>query len=112
MEQIIISLITAGIPAVVTLITNHSTRKTEAMHNAKQSLFQMILEDKMRVMEGHLPENYQAIHHEFDIYKKELTKAEIISSLENHIDGKVYTNALKGEVSALKNEIYKRNSEI
>lgn len=70
MKEVIISLISAGIPAVVTLITHKTSKKDNEMHSAKQSIFQMIMEDKIRVLNNTIPENYQAIHKEFDDYVK------------------------------------------
>ena len=68
MEAVVVALITAGIPAIVTLWTSHNTKKYSEKHAAKSSILQMILEDKMAVMEGKLPENHQAILEEFDAY--------------------------------------------
>ena len=68
MEAVVVALITAGIPAIVTLWTSHNTKKSSEKHAAKSSILQMILEDKMAVMEGKLPENHQNILSEFDEY--------------------------------------------
>ena len=68
MENIITALITACVPASVTLILGLHNKKLNNQHAAKQSILQMILEDRVRVSGGGLPENYQAILHEFDIY--------------------------------------------
>lgn len=70
MENILISVISAGIPALVTIITHFTSKKDNNMHAAKQSIFQMIMEDKIRVLNNSIPENYQAIHKEFDEYVK------------------------------------------
>ena len=70
MENIIISIITITIPSLTTLIVNHSTKKENRMHNAKQSIFQLILEDHIRVKEGRIPENLQEICKEYDEYTK------------------------------------------
>lgn len=69
-EAVIISLITAGIPALVTIITSIVTNRESRMHAAKQSIMQMILEDNVRVLQHKLPENYQLIHKEYDAYHK------------------------------------------
>lgn len=71
MKEIIIALISAGIPALVTIITHFTTKKDNKMHSAKQSILQMIMEDKIRVLNKTIPENYQAIHKEFDEYLKD-----------------------------------------
>lgn len=62
--------ITAGIPALVTCITTISVKRQANKHSCRQSILQLILEDKMSVMEGKLPENRQAILDEFDEYTK------------------------------------------
>jgi len=69
-ENIIITIITVLIPSLTTIYTNRATKKENRMHNAKQSIFQLILEDHVRVSEGRLPENYQEVCKEFDIYTK------------------------------------------
>lgn len=71
MQAIIIALITAGIPAIVTIVTTIGTHKLSKMHSAKQSILQMIMEDYMMVEHfGMLPRNYTNIHYEYDVYKK------------------------------------------
>lgn len=69
-EQIIISLITAGLPVIATAITAVSSRRRMDRHAAKESIFQMIIEDHLAWAEGKLPTNYQNILHEYDIYHK------------------------------------------
>lgn len=69
-EQIIMALITAGLPVIATAITALSSRKRMERHAAKQSILQMIMEDHISVGEGHLPTNYQNVLHEYDIYHK------------------------------------------
>lgn len=70
MENIIIAIITITIPSLTTLIVNKSTKTENRMHNAKQSIFQLILEDHIRVTEGRMPENLQEICKEYDEYTK------------------------------------------
>lgn len=69
-EQIIISLITAGLPVVATTISSLANRRRTDRNAAKQSILQMIMEDHIAVNEGHLPTNYQNVLHEYDIYHK------------------------------------------
>lgn len=69
-EQIIIALITAGLPVAATAISAMSSRRRMERHAAKQSILQMIMEDHIAVSEGHLPTNFQNVLHEFDIYHK------------------------------------------
>jgi len=70
MENIIIAIVTVLVPSLTTIYTNKITKKENRMHNAKQSIFQLILEDHVRVSEEKLPENYQEVCKEFDIYTK------------------------------------------
>ena len=69
-EQIIISLITAGLPVLATAISSLANRRRTDRNAAKQSILQMIMEDHIAVQEGHLPTNYQNVLHEYDIYHK------------------------------------------
>ena len=66
--QIIVTLITVCIPAVVTLVSSKSLRKQAKRHASRQSILQLIMEDKISVMEGKLPENHQAILDEYTVY--------------------------------------------
>lgn len=69
-DAVLITLISAGIPSVVTAITALLQKRSNDMHAARQSILQLILEDHVAVQEGHLPTNYQAVLHEYDIYKR------------------------------------------
>lgn len=66
---IIVAIISAGIPAVVTLVANKGVKKQANKHNARSNILQLIMEDHLKVMEGGLPENYQSILDSFDEYK-------------------------------------------
>ena len=69
--QIIVALITVTIPACVTLITTKSVKRQANKHSCRQSILQLILEDKLAVLvENKLPENYQAIIDEYEEYHK------------------------------------------
>ena len=59
-EQIIISLITAGLPVLATAISSLANRRRTDRNAAKQSILQMIMEDHIAVQEGHLPTNYKS----------------------------------------------------
>lgn len=65
-----IALISAGIPTIATTITAIIQARTSNKHAAKQSIFQMILEDHVAANEGRLPTNYQNILSEYDVYHK------------------------------------------
>lgn len=67
--QIIISAITVCVPALVTILTTKSVKAQNNKHNTRSNIMQLIMEDKLAVMVEHkLPENYQAIHEEYDEY--------------------------------------------
>lgn len=70
MQEILIALISAGIPAVVTLVTSNKQKRLSKMHSAKQSILQMMMEDIIAVEVLHkLPYNYKNIHYEWDEYR-------------------------------------------
>ena len=86
MENIIMALITACVPASVTLILGLNNKKLNEQHSAKQSILQMILEDRVRVSGGGLPENYQAILHEFDIYTQDGGNSYVHRKVDEYIE--------------------------
>lgn len=71
-EAVLIALISAGLPTLVTIIANVLATvfrgRASARHSAKQSILQMIMEDHLAVSEGRLPTNYQNVVHEYDVY--------------------------------------------
>lgn len=71
LSAVLVAFLTATVPSIITLATSkHSARQSD-LHSAKQSIMQMIMEDRMRVeLYHHLPENYQAVMKEFDTYTK------------------------------------------
>lgn len=66
----IIGAIASALPTLATIIAALFQNRTSSRHNAKQSIFQMILEDKVAVLFGGIPSNYQNILNEYDIYHK------------------------------------------
>lgn len=68
--QIIISIITVCVPAGVTLASNKSIKRQANRNSARSSILTMILDDKVRMLANEIPENYHAIHDEFDFYRK------------------------------------------
>ena len=95
MEQIIIAVITVLIPSITTIITTLITRRENYMHNAKQSILQLIVEDKIRVIEGTIPENKQNILKEYDEYSKKGGNSYVHEKVENYI--KWYSAVTKKE---------------
>ena len=82
--QIIITAITVCVPACVTLITTKSVKKQANKHSARQSILQLIFEDKVRVLEGFAPENHQAILDEYDEYVKSGGNSYIHDKVEDY----------------------------
>ncbi len=66
--QIIVTAITIGVPATVTLLTSNKLRRQANKHSTRSDIMQLIIEDHVRVMEGKFPENYQIIMDEFTEY--------------------------------------------
>lgn len=93
LSQIIVALITVCVPALVTIITTRSVKKDANKHSARQSILQLIIEDKVRVIEKRLPENYQAVLEEFDEYKKSGGNSYIHEKVEDY--KKWYNNIIK-----------------
>ena len=70
MEDIIINIITVGIPSATSVIVGFLNYKVASRNSAKSSILQLIMEDRMDWKDGKFPSNYQAVLHEYDIYKK------------------------------------------
>lgn len=65
-----IGAIAGALPTLATIITALIQNRASSRHNAKQSIFQMILEDKVAVLFNGVPSNYQNILNEYDVYHK------------------------------------------
>lgn len=79
-----IALISAGIPTIATTITAIIQARTSNKHAAKQSIFQMILEDHVAANEGRIPTNYQNILCEYDIYHKNGGNSYVTEKVETY----------------------------
>lgn len=66
--QIIVTIITVCVPALVTILSTQKIKTQANKHACRQSILQLILEDKISVMEGKIPENYKSIMDEYDEY--------------------------------------------
>lgn len=93
MWDLITKILVVLIPSLTTLITSKRAKKDCEKNNAKQSIFQLILEDKVRVMEGGIPENKQAICKEYDEYNKDGGNSYVHEKVENYL--KWYENIIK-----------------
>lgn len=93
MEQLIGSVIVACISGAVTLITSHYDKKDNRMHSARQSILQLIMEDKINVMEGGIPENKENILTEYDEYRANNGNSYIHEKVEDYLNW--YDNVTK-----------------
>lgn len=85
MEQLIGSVIVAIISGAVTLVTSHYDKKDNRMHAARQSILQLIMEDKLNVMEGKIPENKENILTEYDEYRANKGNSYIHEKIEDYL---------------------------
>ena len=69
METILVALISAGIPALTTLLVNHTSKKKQEKQAKRSNIMALISMDKINVLEGKLPINAFAIHQQYDEYK-------------------------------------------
>lgn len=85
MVQIWAALITAGIPGAVTLITYYLTNRTQKRQAAKQSILQMIMEDKVSwIIDNDFPTNYGRICDEYAVYCKNGGNGETAKKVEEY----------------------------
>lgn len=66
----IIGAIAAGLPTVATIITAILQARSSRRNFAKQSILNLINEDKTEALYGNMPDNYQNVLHEYDEYSK------------------------------------------
>ena len=90
--QIIVTVITVCVPATVTLLTTSSVKKQARKHAARQSILQLIFEDKVRYLEGSQPENYQAVLDEYDEYVKNGGNSYIKEKVADYIEWRKKVN--------------------
>lgn len=86
MEQLIGSVIVAIISGAVTLVTSHYDKKDNRMHAARQSILQLIMEDKLNVIEGKIPENKENILTEYDEYRANNGNSYIHEKIEDYLE--------------------------
>lgn len=86
MWDLIAKVLVVAIPSVTTIITSMMAKRENKRNNAKQSIFQLILEDKVRVMEGGIPENKQAICKEYDEYSKDGGNSYVHEKVESYFN--------------------------
>ena len=84
--QIIVALIAAGVPTVASFHNTKKVKRQANRHACRQSILQLIIEDKMAVMEGKPPENYQAILDEYDEYRHNGGNSYISQKIDDYIN--------------------------
>ena len=95
LAQKVVAIITVSLTTQATTLDTKSMKKQSNKHSTRAGIMQLIIEDHVRVMEGKLPENYQAIMDEFTEYTS--------CGGNKYIDGKVeeykvwYKNLTKKE---------------
>ena len=83
--EIIVALISAGIPALVTIATAVFQLRTSRQHAAKQSILQMIMEDKVAwIIDKEFPTNYGRICDEYVVYHKNGGNGEVTKKFEEY----------------------------
>lgn len=102
MTEIIGSIIVALISGGVTLITSHYNKKDSRMHSARQSILQLIMEDKINVMEGGIPENKENILTEYDEYRANNGNSYIHEKVDDYLEW--YDKIIK-KMKGKKNEL-------
>ena len=66
----IIGAIAGGLPTVATIITAFLQDRSSKRNFAKQSILNLINEDKTEALYSNMPDNYQNVLNEYDIYHK------------------------------------------
>ena len=66
----IIGAISAGLPTLATIVSAVLQSRENKKNFAKQSILNLINEDKTEALYGNMPDNYQNVLHEFDQYSK------------------------------------------
>lgn len=85
MTEIIVALISAGIPACITLVTALIQFRAARQNSAKQSILQMILEDKIAwIFDREFPTNYGRICDEFKVYEKAGGNGEVKKKVDEY----------------------------
>lgn len=86
-DPVIIALIGAiagGLPTVATIITAILQDRSNRRNFAKQSILNLINEDKTEALYGNMPDNYQNILHEYDEYHKNGGNSYLTQKVEDY----------------------------
>ena len=101
--QIVVAAITVSVPTLATLVTTKSVKRQANRNSARSSILTMILDDKIRMICKEVPENYHAIHDEYDIYTNNYGNSWVHQKVEEY--DKMIANY---EKKLLKNDIIKK----
>ena len=96
MNDIFIALI-AAIPTTTTIVVGAMQNRASKRRSARNAITGLMVEDHVRVSEGKAPENEQAIHEEFDIYRKSGGNSYIQGKVENYDAWHAQLKVLNGE---------------
>lgn len=72
-DPVIIALISAvagGLPTLATIVSAILQSRENKKNFAKQSILNLINEDKTEALYGNMPDNYQNVLHEYDQYSR------------------------------------------
>lgn len=86
-DTVLLALISLGgatISAITTVITTIIRGRASARHAAQQSIFQLMNEDYTAELRHKLPENYQNVLHEYDIYHKSGGNSYVTAKVEEY----------------------------
>lgn len=98
-DPVLIALITsiaAGLPTVATVVTAILQDRASKRNFAKQSILNLINEDKTEALYGNMPDNYQNILHEYDQYSKNGGNSYVAEKVEAY--KKWYTDWQKAHI--------------
>lgn len=84
--EIIVTSICGVLLAIINIVGNHYTKKDNRMHAARQSILQLILEDKINVQEDKLPENRYNVQTEYDEYRANGGNSYVHDKVEDYLE--------------------------
>lgn len=86
-DPVIIALIGAvagGLPTLATIVSAILQSRENKKNFAKQSILNLINEDKTEALYGNMPDNYQNVLNEYDIYHKNGGNSYVTEKVESY----------------------------
>lgn len=80
----IIGAVAGGLPTVATIISAILQDRANKRNFAKQSILNLINEDKTEALYGNMPDNYQNVLHEYDLYSKNGGNSYVAEKVESY----------------------------